>query len=45
MKCSICGRDASYIKSIDKKIVNRIMQYGSELFAARCKDCLNKEEK
>jgi hypothetical protein len=44
MKCSICGAEASYIKSIDKSIFNRIFQYGSELFAARCKDCIEKKE-
>ena len=45
MKCSICGAEASYLKSIDKSIVNRFTQYGSELFAARCKNCLNEKEK
>jgi len=44
MKCSICGAEASYLKSIDKSVWNRILQYGSELFAARCKNCLDKKE-
>ena len=44
MKCSICKKDASYIVSIDKSLINIITQYGSELFAARCKKHLEYEE-
>jgi len=44
MKCSICGNEAYYMKSIDKSFFNRFMQYGSEIFAARCKECKDKKE-
>lgn len=44
MMCSICGAEASYMRSVDKNFGNRILQYGSEIFAARCKNCKDKKE-
>jgi hypothetical protein len=43
MKCSICGKEASYMVAVDSTFSGVAKQHVRK-YAARCKNCLDKKE-
>ncbi len=44
MKCSICGNDATHMVALDS-LISKIAKQHVNLYAGRCKTCVDMKEK